>query len=141
MHLSSRHKGLLILAFLFLSLGILNYVLFQRGIALFSFIHMLPASPIYIKKAWLRHFMTGYFSDIAWCLALYMVTALLTELKQIHLSGKLFNLLLPFIIETAQFFHIIPGTFDWFDILTYLIILVLFLFFSWLLKLKINEKS
>jgi hypothetical protein len=140
MQLSQRHKKNLLLAILSLLLGYLNYLLFQPHIAFFDFISIAPAKPYFIQNKLLRNFMTGHFSDIAWCCSLYLVTALLTELNYLYVSGKILILLLPFILEIAQYFHIVGGRFDWFDLLSYLIILLLFFKLFPALKFKRNEK-
>ncbi len=127
MRLSLRHKRLSGLAILALALGSINYYLFSPGIFLFKILPIPSERYWYIPNSFARHFMTGYFSDICWCTALYLATAVLTELKYLHLSGKIIILLLPFIIEALQYFHLIPGTFDWFDLLTYGIILMVFM--------------
>ena len=127
MRLSVRHKRLSLFAILALVSGAINYYLFSPGIFLFKILPIPSERYWYIQNTFARHFMTGYFSDICWCTALYFVTVVLNELKYLHLSGKIIILLLPFIIETAQYFHLIPGTFDWFDLLTYGIILTVFM--------------
>ncbi len=129
MRLSLRHKKISALALLNLLLGLINYLLFQPHIFLFRFTGILTAQLCFIQNTRLRHFITGYFSDIAWCCALYLVTAVLSELKQLHFYDKLLILLLPFIIEALQYFHVIPGTFDWYDLLTYGLILIVFVIF------------
>ena len=140
MRLSSRHKKLLGLVILSLLLGFLNYLLYQPHIALFSFVHGLPAKPYFLQNTWLRHFMTGHFSDIAWCCSLYLVTVMLSELNRLHFSTKWLILLFPFILETVQYFRIIGGTFDWYDMLTYLIILLIFLKLFPILKFIHHEE-
>ena len=139
MRLSSKHKKLLALALLGLLLGATNYFLFQPQIYLFKAFPLLPA--YYISNSFTRHFMNGYFADICWCCALYLLTAVFTELKYLQMSGKVINLLLPFIIETLQYFRIIPGTFDWYDLLTYGLILVVFIKLFPLLKSTNHEKK
>ena len=84
--------------------------------------------------------MTGHFSDIAWCCSLYLVTVMLSELNRLHFSTKWLILLFPFILETVQYFRIIGGTFDWYDMLTYLIILLIFLKLFPILKFIHHEE-
>ncbi len=139
-HISRRHIQILSLAFFSLLLGFINYVLFQPRIALFDFIPIAASKPYFIQNNLLRIFLTGHFSDIAWCCALYLVTVVLTELKYLHLSGKILILLLPFIVEIAQYFGLVGGYFDWYDLLSYLIILLLFFKLYPSLKFKKNEK-
>ena len=127
MQLSSRHKKILALAGLILTLGAINYYLFQNRILFFNLFSIGSPKIYYIQNKLTRYFITGYFSDITWCCALYFVTIILAEIKYLHLSGKVIILLLPFFLETAQYFHLLPGTFDWYDMLTYLLILIIFL--------------
>lgn len=59
--------------------------------------------------------------------------ALLT--LQVHFASReragkvllLFSILLPFMLEFAQLFGLVPGTFDYYDLFTYLITLILFI--------------
>ena len=140
MRLSLKHKKLLLLAVLSLLLGCINYYLFEPRIYLMSLLPLPPARTYYIPNIYIRHFMTGYFSDICWCCALYLVTVALSRLNYLHFSGKICILLLPFLVESAQYFHIVPGIFDWFDLLTYGIILIVFINIFQLLKSTDHEK-
>src|SRR5437868_6191753 len=124
MNLSRKHKKLLIHATLSLVLGCINYYLFLPRISLFSFLPFPAEKNYYISADWLRVFMTGYFSDICWCIALYLVALVLYKRKLIHNTGMIFILVLPFLAEIAQYFKIMPGTFDWFDLLAYGIVLI-----------------
>jgi hypothetical protein len=115
-----RYRLVTCSAFLLLVLGFVNYLLFQPGIHLFHFfkINTEPqwdSAPV---------FLTGYFSDIAWCAALYITVALLAERGSVGRAGKILFLLLPFMTEAAQYFHLINGTFDWYDLLWYGLILL-----------------
>lgn len=127
LHISGRQKKILALAILSLLLGFLNYILFQPHIALLDFIQLAPSKPYFIQNDLLRSFITGHFSDIAWCCALYLVTVVLTELEYLHFLGKILILSLPFLVEIAQYFNIIGGYFDWLDLLSYFVILLFFL--------------
>ena len=141
MRLSARHKKLLALGLLILLLGSINYYLFEPRIYLFKLIALQPEKTYYIPNTFIRHFMNGYFSDICWCCALYLLMVTLSELNYLQITGKLIILLLPFFIEIAQCFHIIPGVFDWFDLLTYGIILIVFIKMFHLLKLSVHEEK
>lgn len=141
MKLSVRHKKIISLAAFLLLLGSINYLLFQPRILFFDLIHISREKPIYIANANIRHFLSGHFSDMAWCCSLYLITVVLTELKHLHLFSKWLILLLPFIIETAQYFGIINGTFDGYDLLSYLMILIFFMLFFPSLKLFAYEKK
>lgn len=140
MQLSRRHKKLLAFALLILMLGFINYYLFVPRLYLFRLIPLPPEKTYYIPNTFIRQLMTGYFSDACWCCALYLVTAILAELNYLQITGKIIILSLPFCIEFAQYFKLIPGIFDWFDLLTYGIILVVFLKIFQVLKPTRHEK-
>ncbi len=126
MQLSVRHRKMLGIATLALILGFLNYCLFQPDIYLLHAIGIPPHRPVIPVNDFLRHFLTGYLSDIAWCCALCLVIIVFSERKSLQNPEKRIILFLPFIIESAQYFHFIQGTFDWFDIIIYGIIIVAF---------------
>ena len=69
-----------------------------------------------------------------WCIALCLVVLVLSDLKYLNTIGKLITLLLPFLSEAAQYFGFIRGIFDWYDILTYGIIVMAFSLLSSLFK-------
>ena len=139
--LSLRHKIMLDLALLSLLFGVLNYLLFQSNISFFNAIHIQQGKTFFIKNSELRSFMRGYFSDITWCCSLYLVTIVLSERSSLHFYGKILILFLPFMVEFAQYFDFIYGTFDWYDLLTYLIILILAIIFFPTLIAKQNENN
>jgi len=129
MTLSNRHKKMLIAALASLLLGLGNYLTFQPHILLFNSISFLPHTPIFINNTAVRHFLTGYFSDITWCCALYLVTAVFSELKKLQRPGKTLILVLPFMVEISQQIPVIQGSFDWYDLLVYGVILLISLKF------------
>ena len=120
-------RKLFLLALLSLLLGCINYYFFEPRIYLFTLLPLPPEKIYHIPNLVIRRFMTGYFSDICWCCALYFVTVALSRLNYLHSSGKIIILLLPFLVEVAQYFHFMPGIFDWFDLLAYGIILIVFI--------------
>lgn len=65
--------------------------------------------------------------DALWYMALLVFQSALYDGK---FAGRFIfglSVMLPFILEVIQLCGIIPGTFDWFDILTYLLTLIIFL--------------
>ncbi len=126
MRLSLRHLKMLFTALSGLLLGLINYYLFQPHILIFSNTPFLSHRVLFFSDRLLGHFLTGYFSDIAWCCSLCLITVIFSERKSLQTSEKIIILLLPFIIESAQYFHIIRGTFDWFDIIIYGVIIIAF---------------
>ena len=139
--LSQRHKILLDLALISLLFGFLNYMFFESHISFFMAMHIQSGKTFFIQNSVLRNFMKGYFSDIAWCCSLYLVTVVFSERNSLDIVGKILILLLPFLVEFAQYFDFIHGTFDWFDLLTYLIIMILFIIFFPTLIAKKNENT
>lgn len=139
MKFSLRYQFIFSIALLSLLAGVANYLLFQPGITLFKWIGIGPR-PSVIKNNNMRLFFTGYFSDIAWCFSLCLISFALAELKYIKTSGKILLLTLPFITEIFQYIGIIKGTFDWYDILTYVIVIALFILFYPKLKATVYEK-
>lgn len=141
MKLSRQHIFLLLAAFINLAAGSLNYLFFHPDIILFHVIH-LPAIHLFsIENIFIQHFLTGYFSDITWCIALCLVTIVLADLNYLKRGGIMLILTVPFLSEAAQYFGFILGTFDWYDVLTYLAIVFLFVLFSSTLKQKLYEKD
>jgi hypothetical protein len=118
-------KQKLLLILLVLTAGAVNYYLFRPDILLFR---MLGAShaPLHLPGTKLQLFFSAYFSDIAWCIAVCLAAEVLSLLSLLHVWGKLLILCLPLLLETAQFFKLIPGTFDWIDIGIYALITFFF---------------
>ena len=138
MKISVRHKVLIGLAAMMLLTGFLNYILFQPHIALFYYFktEITTINPPALPPL----FLTGYFSDIAWCAALCVTVDVLAELKPPGQTSRTMLLLLPFITEVAQKFHLLNGTFDWYDMLSYaLVIAVCSLIFPSLIFIKMKK--
>lgn len=140
MGLPKRHIVYLLLAFFCLIFGFLNYLFFQPNILLFSYFNIESSSHYQFKKNYISHFLRGYFSDVMWCIALCLITIVLSERNYLQLKGRLVIFILPFLLETAQYFGVIQGTFDWFDILTYFLIFLVFVLFNLNLLKNQNEK-
>ncbi|WP_288072288.1 hypothetical protein [Hydrotalea sp.] len=134
-HFSTHHKVLIICIAICLFTGFLNYFLLQPNIFLFHVLHLSIHPVFVIHSTFIRNFLLGYFADGLWCLALCLLTLLLKELNYLKKAGIITILVVPFLTEILQYFGIIGGgTFDWLDILTYLLIILAFLLFSTLLK-------
>lgn len=140
MKLSFRYPLIFAIALLNLLAGVLNYLLFQPDIILLKVtgIHITSYD---IKNNFLKYFFTSYFSDITWCISLCFIAFALLELNYVSVAGKMLILAVPFISEAMQYFRIINGTFDWFDILTYALILSVFYSVHFILKSYTHEKS
>jgi hypothetical protein len=139
MKLSFKYQFIFSLSLLILLAGVINYLLFQPEIILFKWVR-IGAGPFIIKNNITRLFFTGYFSDITWCFSLCLISFAFAELKYIKASGKILLLTLPFITEILQYCGLIKGTFDWYDILTYVVVIALFVLFYPGLKTTVYEK-
>lgn len=124
--LSADSKRILFIAAVLLA-GTINYYLFRPDIILFD--HLVTRkTPLQLQSRLLQRFFSGYFSDIAWCLGLCASVLLLDRRGYLDSTGKLLILTTPFLIESAQYFKLAPGTFDWYDIAVYTTIEILFYF-------------
>lgn len=140
MKLSSRHQFMFSIALVSLWAGFFNYLFFQPCIVLFQRVGV-SLVPSFIENNFIRHLLTGYFSDIAWCISLCFITVVLSELNYFRLSGKVFILLLFFITEALQYGGFIKGIFDWYDVLAYGAIILVFILFFPTLTNPIYEKN
>jgi hypothetical protein len=138
---SNQSAYLLIAAVIALLLGLTNYLLFNPHIVLFHWLGMHPVKSILIQNPVLSLFFRGYFSDIAWCIALCLVVSYLSKHKYLSDAGKLLILSIPFLSEIGQYLSIIPGTFDWFDMLTYLVVITIYSCISPVILSPFNYKK
>lgn len=122
----SRHKVFLAVALLSLFFGFINYIIFQPNIPVLSFLKFNNSSAR-IPSALLQIFFVGHFSDIAWCISLYLCVVVLSEKIRLSFADRIILLFLPFFTELLQKFHLLYGTFDWYDMISYLIVLIIFI--------------
>lgn len=141
MKITKRHTFLLLIAILSLVAGVLNYLIYQPDLILLHTFKLPFLGNFRSYSKPLQFFFRGYFSDITWCIALCLITIVLSELKYLSFGGKIFIFTLPFLTETAQYFGVIHGTFDWLDILTYVTIIFVFVLFFPTLKKMPDEKT
>lgn len=138
--ISGRNKVFLTIAVLSLFLGLLNYILFEPSVAAGKIFH-LRFDSIVIQQTFLRRFLIGHISDIAWATSLYLCVVVLSAEIRLQLADRIALLLLPFLTEILQGLHLINGTFDWYDMISYTIVLIIFLSFFPQLIFKKNEKA
>jgi hypothetical protein len=112
---------------LFVGTGI--YFIFRTPIKAFEILDIVRPKVIQIdQQNPLLCFLIYSFPDALWYMSL-----LLTQIFFIGLGGFInrffiaIAFLLPFFLEFAQHFNVIHGTFDWYDILAYCLIIILFL--------------
>lgn len=126
-----REIYILILAVILLLIGACIYLFFRLPtIALTSFCLSLGV-PIYYNS----HVDNSAEYIFLYCLpdALWYMSLLLVQTLFLEEKGWLNRLLigfavsLPFLLEIGQYLGLFIGTFDWFDIITYFLTLILFL--------------
>lgn len=76
----------------------------------------------------LSFFCVYCLPDALWYLALLLIQTIFNKEK--GLLNRMLIIIaysLPFLLEIFQYFNVIAGTFDWYDMLTYFLTLILFL--------------
>lgn len=120
---------ILIIAILCLLLGTGIYYFFRTPIIAFTKLHITQGEIQTINKDNpFIYFLVYCLPDALWYMSLLLVqTFFLKETGWLNrlLVGIAFSL--PFLLEIGQYLGLISGTFDWLDIITYCITLILFL--------------
>ena len=111
------------IALLMIGTGI--YFIFRTPIRVFEMLGITQYQIVVLKtQNPFNYFLVYCFSDALWYMSLLL-------LQTYFLIGKGFLnrllIILPFLLEVFQYFDIMSGTFDWYDILTYCLTLILFL--------------
>lgn len=122
-----RGKGYYIAAIILLLAGTTVYILFRDGVAIVEWARQWLGigTTLRIEQRTLHYFVAYCLSDALWYAALLLTQrALLDTSRQ---SLFYLSVALPYLLETAQWLNIMPGTFDWLDIATYTIIAIPFI--------------
>ena len=122
-----RGKGYYIAAIILLLAGTTVYILFRDGVAIVEWARQWLGigTTLRIEQRTLHYFVAYCLSDALWYAALLLTQrALLDTSRQ---SLFYLSVALPYLLETAQWMNIMPGTFDWLDIATYTIIAIPFI--------------
>lgn len=125
-------KYRIITAFALLLVGAVIYVLFRQDAI---FVSWIDADILKRLRIEMPDNYNGIFTYILlYCLPDALWYAALLVLQKPFVQYGLLNkilfyicVILPFAMEILQYFGIMPGTFDWFDILTYFITLTIIL--------------
>lgn len=127
--MGQRVSVILILVVVCLLLGTSIYYFFRMPIIAFAKLHITQVETQTVNKDNpFIYFLVYCLPDALWYMSLLLVQTLFFKEK-----GWLNRLLvvtaisLPFLLETCQYFGFISGTFDWYDVITYCITLILFL--------------
>ena len=107
--------------------GTTVYILFRDGVTIVEWARQWLGigTTLRIEQRTLHYFVAYCLSDALWYAALLLTQrALLDTSRQ---SLFYLSVALPYLLETAQWMNIMPGTFDWLDIATYTIIAIPFI--------------
>lgn len=126
-----------IIAIVCIALGGFIYLFFRQDIIAFGYLNsqVLDAirRPVNVNGNVLFNYFLFCVPDALWYLALLLLQFQYRQkcvASQVLLGG---SILLPFLLEVLQYYGICRGTFDWYDMLSYLIVLILVL---WIQKQK-----
>lgn len=115
------------IALLIIGAGV--YFIFRTPIRIFEMLGITQYQIVVLEtQNSFNYFLVFCSSDALWYMSLLL-------LQTFFLAGKGFvnrlliiiAIFLPFLLEMFQYFNIMCGTFDWYDILTYCLTLILFL--------------
>lgn len=113
-------------------LGVIIYASTRENILFMDWLGI--SGKHYISKGLFVDWIVYSVPDGLWYMALLLVMGSLGRLSQSSQLGRLISMgmmtiaiLLPFLLEFAQRAHVIPGTFDYIDILTYSFTLIIYL--------------
>jgi hypothetical protein len=118
--------GILIVA------GSIVYLFFRPNIILFNKLGMTNflsgiQIEVNVSQNFFVYFLMYCLSDVLWYAAL-LILASTFYVKEVLVSKILFAtmVLMPFVLELLQLARLLPGTFDWYDIVFYCITLIIF---------------
>lgn len=128
----TKHKHasiILILTVVCLLFGAGIYYFFRVPIIAFAKLHITQVEIQTVNKGNpFIYFLIYCLPDALWYMSLLLVqTLFLKEGGWLNHSLVYVAISLPFLLEILQYFQIIAGTFDWYDMLTYCLTLILFL--------------
>jgi hypothetical protein len=120
-----RYKNILI-SFFSLFLGTLNYCVFREDTLIAHFCRPIEFKLLHINNELLILFFRNYFSDLCWCV--FVCENVLFFLKnEIPFGYTVVLIILPVFSEVLQCCNPAIGTFDFYDILLYLLVESLYL--------------
>lgn len=118
--------GILIVA------GSIVYLFFRPNIILFNKLGVTDflsgiQIEVNVSQNFFVYFLMYCLSDVLWYVAL-LILASTFYVKEVLVSKILFAtmVLMPFVLELLQLARLLPGTFDWYDIVFYCITLIIF---------------
>lgn len=106
--------------------GTVIYLLFRKDIMFMSWVGV-EGRHVDVSDSVFREWVVYSLPDGLWYMALLLAELEFTQ-RRCALSIVLFAIavIFPFVLEILQLTNIIPGTFDWLDIATYCLTLIIF---------------
>ena len=118
-------------AIILMAVGSLIYLVCRQDVIFISWIDHNLLNSIYLPISGHKHNILFYI--FLYCLpdALWFASLLMLQIPFVRFGTQnklifLFSVLLPFLLETMQCLGLIIGTFDWLDIITYFITIIIF---------------
>ena len=118
-----------VIAIVLLLLGTGIYFYFRSPVKAFMVLHIAQKESLGFNTNYpLQYFAIYCLPDALWYMSLLIFqTFFFQEKGTVNRFLVGISICLPFILEMFQYFGIMSGTFDWYDILTYCITLILYL--------------
>lgn len=117
-----RHKWKYnVCAILCLIVGALVYVVFRNDVLFLKLLGIQADVEVNIAPSLLSQFILYNLSDALWALSLMLFLSTQTN-RVVRFCG----LMLPTVMESMQAFRIVPGVFDFVDLLIYILIAITF---------------
>lgn len=137
-------KGRIILSVNFLLAGSIIYLLFRQQVVFLSWISNDVLRTFNYAIPDLEYNLAAYFMiyclpDALWYAALLIIQFPFIKYGCTNTILTFLSILLPFGLEILQYFGVIKGTYDVFDILTYLITLIIIILCD--LKLILSKQD
>ena len=117
-----RHKlKYNVCAILCLIVGALVYIVFRNDVLFLKLLGVQADVEVNIAPSLLSQFILYNLSDALWALSLMLFLSTQTN-RVVRFCG----LMLPIVMESMQAFRIVPGVFDFVDLLIYILISISF---------------
>ncbi len=117
------------ISFILLLLGTGIYFIFRIPIRIFEMLGITQYQIVVLEtKKIFYYFLVYCLPDALWYMSLLLLqTYFLVGKRLLNRLLIIIAIILPFLLEIFQYFEIISGTFDWYDILTYCLTLIFYL--------------
>lgn len=115
------------IALLIIGAGV--YFIFRTPIRIFEMLGITQYQIVVLEtQNPFNYFLVYCLPDALWYMSLLLLqTYFLVGKRLLNRLLIIIAIILPFLLEIFQYFEIISGTFDWYDILTYCLTLIFYL--------------